>query len=251
MRVPEPARALIFLLVATAAAFFMFGYAPWIDLWATGFFFRTGEPFAATSGAFEALRLGVWRLSETVLLTCVGLLVLGVWSASPVLGIPARASGYIVAVYLLGPGLLVDVLLKRHWGRARPADVAEFGGLLRFTPPHVVSEQCTRNCSFVSGEVAGAVALAVALVTLRAVLRHRLPRWGQRALLLAAVATPVAVALQRVAGGRHFLSDTVFAALLVLLVAAVVRPLFFQAPQRPGAVLTTPPTPPIRPPPKG
>ncbi|QLQ19882.1 MAG: phosphatase PAP2 family protein [Exiguobacterium profundum] len=66
--------------------------------------------------------------------------------------------GFVLAVYALGTGVLVHGLLKAYWGRARPAQVTEFGGIAAFTPPWLISQECTRNCSFVSGEVSGAVA---------------------------------------------------------------------------------------------
>jgi lipid A 4'-phosphatase len=48
-------------------------------------------------------------------------------------------------------------------------------------------------------------------------------------MLAAALCLPLAVALQRIAAGRHYLSDTVFALLFTLLLAlalsALLRPL--------------------------
>ena len=35
----------------------------------------------------------------------------------------------------MGPGILANVVLKDHWGRARPKQVVEFGGAKTFTPP--------------------------------------------------------------------------------------------------------------------
>ena len=62
-----------------------------------------------------------------ILLALFGLIV-GRGLRYPVLGVPVRSWGYILLLYALGPGLLVDGLLKRFWGRARPADVQTFGG---------------------------------------------------------------------------------------------------------------------------
>lgn len=229
MRADAAGLRVVVLLLAILATLTLFGVAPDLDLWATGLFHVPGGGWSATTGLPEVMRLAVWRLSETLLLTCVGLLAFSLWAGSPVFGIPARLSGYVVTLYLIGPGLLVDGILKRVWGRARPADVVEFGGALSFTPPHIISDQCSRNCSFVSGEVAGAVAFAVALLALREALQDRLSPRLRRLMVGLALVAPVAVAAQRIAGGRHFLSDAVIAALLVLLVAALLRPLFFRA----------------------
>ena len=102
--------------------------------------------------------------------------------------------------------LLVNGVLKTHSGRARPADVAAFGGEAAFTPPLRMADECARNCAFVSGEGAGAVALAIGVGALAP------PSRGLRAGLAAMAALVCAL---RVATGRHFLSDVVFAALLV------------------------------------
>ena len=48
------------------------------------------------------------------------------WWRSP--GVPGRAAVFLVLSLLLGPGLLVNVILKDNWGRPRPGSVVEFGG---------------------------------------------------------------------------------------------------------------------------
>lgn len=77
--------------------------------------------------------------------------------------------------------------------------------------------QCARNCSFVSGETSSAVALGVAFWIASAV--WRLENWQRLYLRVAGVLIPVFVIVQRVTSGRHFLSDAVFATLLVLTLA--------------------------------
>jgi lipid A 4'-phosphatase len=124
---------------------------------------------------------------------------------------------------------MVELLTKPLWGRARPSQVAEFGGSLPFSPPNELVDFCTRNCAFVSGEVSGATVTALALLLIRVHLRGRLHKTASILLLAVAVCLPLAVALQRVAAGRHFMSDTVFAVLFTLLLAlalsALLRPL--------------------------
>jgi membrane-associated phospholipid phosphatase len=51
-------------------------------------------------------------------------------------------------------------------------------------------------------------------------------------LLVAALCLPLAVALQRIAAGRHFLSDTVFASLFTLLLALVLSALLRPLPRK-------------------
>ena len=170
----------------------------------------------------QALRTVVWNASIAMFLASIGFF-LAALVRKPVFGIGARVWGYIALLYLLGPILLVNGLLKSFWGRARPADVVEFGGSQQFTPPYMPSDQCAANCSFVSGEGSAATALAVALLVLAPHVRRALPSWAFRVYVALSVAVPAIGLGMRLATGRHFLSDTLFAVLFVLGIAIALR----------------------------
>ena len=126
-------------------------------------------------------------------------------------GIDGKRVLYLFIVLALGAGVIVNVLLKDNFGRARPRDIAEFGGTKVFTPAFVVSRECDKNCSFSSGEgAAGFFALALALALNR-----------RRATLAAAFAVGCVVSYWRVASGAHFLSDTLVSFFVMLIVADV------------------------------
>lgn len=128
-----------------------------------------------------------------------------------------RAIVYLIAVLLLGPGLLVNEGLKSHMDRARPRQVSMFGGEKLFTPALVPADQCERNCSFVSGHAAiGFYLSALAWVA------GRRRRW-----LLGGIVLGGLVGLCRMAQGGHFLSDIVFAFWAVYLTAALLAWPFF------------------------
>ena len=97
-------------------------------------------------------------------------------------------------------------------GRARPRDVAEFGGTRQFTPPFVLTNQCRTNCSFSSGDAAGAF-FSIALVT---ALSRR------RRYMAAAVGFGVVVSFARVSAGAHFFSDTVTSFFVMLIMSDVL-----------------------------
>lgn len=119
---------------------------------------------------------------------------------------------YLFFVLILGAGLIVNVILKDNFGRARPRDIAEFGGAKLFTPAFVVSDECDSNCSFSSGEGAGAFfSLALASALSR-----------RRTVLLAAVGLGSLVSLSRVAAGAHFFSDTVVSFFVMLIITDVL-----------------------------
>ena len=128
-------------------------------------------------------------------------------------------------MFLIGPVLLVNRVLKEHWGRARPADTSLFGGGHDFTPFWEPAHQCLSNCSFVSGEVAGSTATAIAMLVMAPGLSVYLGKAGTTVWRGFAMVLPFVVILQRVAAGRHFLSDAVFAALFTCAVALLLAPL--------------------------
>jgi lipid A 4'-phosphatase len=119
-----------------------------------------------------------------------------------------RALVFIALATALGPGLLVNTVLKDHWGRARPAQIEAFGGPHTFTAAPLVSDQCPKNCAFVSGHAA----LGFSLVSFAFLLPAGRRR---RNAVLAAIGFGAVVGLARIAGGRHFLSDVVDAGFLV------------------------------------
>jgi lipid A 4'-phosphatase len=124
-------------------------------------------------------------------------------------GVDGRKLAYVLLVLVLGAGLLVNVILKDKFGRARPRDVEEFGGTLHFTPAYVISSECDRNCSFASGDSAGAFfALAFVFASSR-----------RRAVSAAGIGFGVLVSAARIASGAHWFSDTVVSFFVMLIVA--------------------------------
>lgn len=130
-------------------------------------------------------------------------------------GQDARRAIWLVSCLLLGPGLLVNGLLKTHWGRPRPIATDLFGGEAPFQKAWVVSDWCDRNCSFVSGEASSAAWLVAA-----ALLAPRRIRGPATAL---AVLYAFAISINRIAFGGHYLSDVLIAWLLCALVFAALH----------------------------
>lgn len=215
---------IFWLTLAIAFLLALFAAVPEVDIaesriWfdpATGTFPLANRPWA------EALRKAIWNLSIAMVMVA---LVMGGVSLSrkrAVGGLPSRAWGHILALYAIGPGLLVETLLKGLWGRARPAEILTFGGTSHYTLPGMFSDQCQRNCSFVAGEPAGAMALCLSLLLVIAWQKDRLSPRLRIALTLAAALLPVAASFLRLGAGRHFLSDIAAALLVILLVEAVL-----------------------------
>ncbi len=194
-----------FLALAFAAGL-LFVFVPEIDFAAArlffdpaqgGFYLRYWAPLAVV---FRAVPLVIWCVVAGLALATLAHFV-------PVLARfrPRRAViAYVALSLLIGPGLLTNGILKENWGRARPAQVTEFGGPATFTPAFVRSTACTRNCSFVSGHAAaGFFLVTFALLAT--------PGTRRRAAVAGTVALGTMVGLARVAQGAHWLSDIVFA----------------------------------------
>jgi lipid A 4'-phosphatase len=225
----SPRQQTLTLTAMAAVVFIVFGIWPGLDLWVSGLFFASKTGFDGfASGIWNQLRLAIWRVSEIVLALSVLAYLAQRIASFPLLRATRHLSGFTAALYLLGPGLLVDVLLKPLWGRARPAQVTDFGGSLAFTPPHVLSHQCTSNCSFVAGEMAGAVALAVVLFLVVDRMKGRITLSQQRIAQGLILLVPLFVGVQRIAAGRHFLSDVLLSTIFVLLCAVLLKVLILQ-----------------------
>lgn len=206
--------------VACVVAALIFQLWPAIDLAVSGLFYTPGKGFGlANDQALELLRETIWWLSNLM----VGLALAAVVAAlagRPFLEL--RRAAFILLLYLIGPVVLADGVLKRFWGRARPANVEDFGGTQHFTRPLIPADQCQSNCSFVSGEGAAAMALAISFALLAPAVRQRVSPAIFRLYVAFAVAIPLTGMALRVMLGRHFLSDTIFAALIVSGVALVL-----------------------------
>lgn len=206
----------------------MFQLWPGIDLAVSGFFYTPEDGFAlADDHALEVLRQSIWWLSNLMVAFAI-VAVIAAFAGRPFLDL--RRAALILLLYLIGPVLLADGLLKRFWGRARPANVEDFGGTQHFTLPLIPADQCPSNCSFVSGEGAAATALAISFALIAPAVRQRVSPMMFRFYVAFAVIAPLTGMALRVMLGRHFLSDTVFAALIVSGVALVLARLLLTRP---------------------
>jgi lipid A 4'-phosphatase len=134
----------------------------------------------------------------------------------------SRAAFFLVLSLALGPGLLVNGVLKPNWPRARPYMVTQFGGEYHFTPWWDLRGTCDSNCSFVSGEVSAAAWLAAPAMVLA-------PPWSYVALGAVAV-YGAGFAFIRLLAGGHFLSDVIFAGVFTGLVIWAVHGFLFRWP---------------------
>jgi lipid A 4'-phosphatase len=196
-------------LALAAAATGLFLAFPGIDLWASGLFYRAGDGFfLRDEPVVQAIYRGVPFLTHAVVILVLAGLLWWLFRGRPLLGLERRKMAFLVLALALGPGVAVNTVLKDHWGRARPSQVAEFGGEKQFTPAPLPAAECERNCSFVGGHAA----MGFYLVAFAFLVPERRRR---RIAEAAAVAAGGLIGLVRIAQGGHFLSDIVWAGLVV------------------------------------
>lgn len=195
--------------------------APAIDLDVARAFYAPGAGFVGRGvGWVEAVRQGFVALYfGTIALNFVGLAQ--TWRGrAQWLRLDLARWLFLAACLAAGPGLVANVVLKDHWGRARPSQVAELGGAKAFTPPLVIARECPRNCSFVSGEAASTFVTLYAAAAL-------VPQWSV-ALVAVGTVAGLATGLVRMAQGAHFLSDVVFAGVFMALTVLALRALMLR-----------------------
>lgn len=132
--------------------------------------------------------------------------IYAVWSR-PLRAIAPHKILYIILTYALSAGVVVQCF-KVIFGRARPKELVEFGGLLDFSHAWQLAGVCQHSCSFPSGEASAAAAMLPLLVLVPGHFR------GLTAIFLVPVL--LLISLNRVFMGAHFISDVLIAWGLVI-----------------------------------
>lgn len=200
---------------------------PGSDIRASEIFYLPGQGFPASK---EPFFLGIrWlgrALPWAVVAGLAAALAVRLVRGAPLSWLQDRALAFVGLSMALGPGLLVNLVLKSHWGRMRPINTDVFGGSAPFTPAWWPWGACRANCSFVSGEASTAVVLlAFAFVA---------PRNWRPVIVVGSVLWTILISLNRMAFGAHYLSDVMISVGLTLLVIFVLKALILDtAEQRP------------------
>lgn len=220
---PRPHDPIILCLVALFAFSALFWALPPLDMAASELFYRAESGFPLSQHPV----LKAFRKSGDLILLILftGLLARLVWlvaRSGPKALAGTRRSIFLLAALAVGPGLVVNGLLKSWWGRPRPVMVDIFGGEAPYQPVWRITDWCQSNCSFVSGEASSAAWMVAAIVLVPARLRP--------ALAPVVVIYALLLSLNRLAFGGHFLSDIVLSWTISGLVFAVLFRVMVSAP---------------------
>jgi lipid A 4'-phosphatase len=219
---------LIIALAITVMTGLLFGLFPQLDLAVArhfhGYIDANHNAFAwrIYPPLMQARNAGLW-IGTVLVAPAVAALLVKLVLPRRKMFISARAAVFLIATLALAPGLMVNVLLKDHWGRPRPIDIVQFDGKQHFTAWWDPRGECPNNCAFVSGDVAGA-AWTFAPAALAP------PQWRVLA-YGAALALTAGMAAIRVMAGAHFVSDAVFAGVFTYLIIWLVHGLIYRWPR--------------------
>jgi lipid A 4'-phosphatase len=200
------------ITVALSAIFWLF---PALDVAAAAALYAPPRGFIGeqSPALVVLLRLGRaigWAVGALI----IGVVVLRVVKPEWVSLSLRRRWWVTVLAVLLGPGLLVNGILKAYMGRPRPIQTTLFGGKVDFVPVWTYSKGCATNCSFVSGEASFGLFLIIFAFWLSGT-----ARWAAFGVI---GLFGVAMSVNRMAFGAHFLSDVLLAWSLTALVILLI-----------------------------
>jgi lipid A 4'-phosphatase len=198
-------------LLLTAAVFSLW---PDVDLAAAQVFYVGQNRFIGQTELGEVARRIAYWVPTAALAACAACYLARRLGLSRGWAPTGRGLAMLAVSFAVGPGLLTNTILKDHSHRPRPYQTLAFGGADTFKPFYTFDGACARNCSFVSGEGSAAFwMIAPALL---------LPPPAQAAAVAGTLLFGAGVGTLRMAFGGHYLSDTLFAALLTWVVIFAV-----------------------------
>ena len=195
----------------------LFILEPQLDIYVTSLFYD-GNSFPLDKTLFERIFYHSVRVMTAFMILYYLLsLIYYTFTKKTFFNISKKALLYIFLVYSIAPGLIVNSLLKENWGRARPAEIVQFGGTKEFTPAFILSNQ--KGNSFSSGHVASAFSvLGFALLVNR----------RKKLYMTLALSYGIAVSFARIIAGGHFLSDALTSFFLVWIFSHIFYKLIFK-----------------------
>jgi lipid A 4'-phosphatase len=201
-------------LALAALTLGVFALWPGLDLTVAHYFYHDGGFFGGDS--YERFGRDFFRVTPFVVLAAYAALWLAKRLGTKLRWAPSgRAVIFLIATIAIGPGLIVNLGLKNHWGRPRPYQTQDFSGQSPFQPWYETDGTCKRNCSFVSGEAATGFWMVAPASVLP-------PPWRGPA-IVAAFAFGAGASLLRLAFGGHYLSDVLLGGLITLIVIEITR----------------------------
>lgn len=213
-------RYFIIMLAVAAVIAAIFLSFPEIDLKVSALFYREGEKFFLSEHPILMfLHNSVIYVVIALTIIYLSILLLSFLKKKDICGLSKKTIVYLMLALAIGPGLIVNTTFKDNWGRARPRQITEFGGTQQFTPPFIMTDQCKKNCSFVSGDPSVGFyffALALAIPARR------------KFFITTTFALGGILGATRIMQGAHFLSDVIFSGVFTISCCYLLYLLMFR-----------------------
>ena len=203
-------------IIAFAILTVFFIFFPYIDIQIANFFYTPELGFLYKKNIIvQILYKSIPLITKIFAITCLLYMVYLYIKHKNFKLILNSAAFFLFFSAIIGPGLVVNTVLKDNFGRARPEQITEFNGNKKFTEAFIITDQCKRNCSFSSGHAAmGFYFTAIAYTTAGALYFTRIYLLG--------IIFGASVGLSRIIMGGHFASDVVVSGLIVLLLNQLI-----------------------------
>ncbi len=130
----------------------------------------------------------------------------------------------ILLTVILGPGLIVNGVIKPLWGRSRPADIVQFGGSGEYRAVWQLGKPGDGR-SLPSGHCASAFSIA-ALAAF-----YPWHPWFGVSMLLGGIAYGFLTGAARVVQGGHYPTDVLWAGVIVLMLISLLYYVVFRIPE--------------------
>lgn len=200
----------LYMYAAFVITSLLFVLYPQIDMMFSGLFFDN-DFYASQSAWVDLFYYSVQPLIFLFIISGIILWLYNRFKKRDLFHFHGRHLLYTILVLAIGSGLIVNAMLKDHWGRARPNQIIAFGGDKTFTPAFYLSDQDGQSFSCGHGSAAFSL-IAVALL-----MRKRKNFWMGLVITYGTL-----VSLARIAAGGHFLSDTVVSFFIMYFTAKIL-----------------------------
>lgn len=196
------------IVFAILTAFFIF--FPEVDIQIANYFYNTELGFLYKKNIIVQLLYNTIPLITKVFAVACLLYIVYLYIKYKKFKLILTSSAFFLfSSAIIGPGFIVNTVLKNNFGRARPEQITEFNGSKKFTEAFVITDQCAKNCSFTSGHAAMGFYFTAIAYTVSALYFTRIYLLG--------IIFGTLVGLSRILMGGHFASDVVISGLIVLL----------------------------------
>lgn len=196
------------ILVFTILTIF-FTYDPNFDIIISNFFYIFEEGFFwKHSYVAQGLSIIVPIGFKLLIVACILNLIYILIKTKNIKQVFLSGAFFILISASIGPGLIVNLVLRENFGRAMPIELKTFNGDKEFTRAFVISDQSQDNCSFSSDHAAMGFFFIIISYLFNGIRAEK----AYKIILMFAIL----VGFCRVALGSSFASDVTTSAMIIL-----------------------------------